>query len=494
MIKRIFTCTACCVVMLSSVAAAVSAPARPSIPGKAAVDIPGNGVTVLRLADAVLLGLANNSEIRAVYLDRAAQRSVLRVAEEQFSPKLTFNGSHVVGQNQFDRGSQTELSPTAKMQSETGAQFSLSWNNRVIQNERGIASRDDGASFTVVQPLMRGAGRDIVTAPLRQARLNEQINQLNLKATVSEVVTQIIFTYHEVLRAQEQSRIAMEALSRARRTLTVDTYKAAAGYWLESDFTGLVSAEAGVASRELALEEVENRLDANRQRLLGLLGLDVDIKIYALDTIEVHPVKVGVAKAVAAALRQQPGYLIRLLAVERAAIDVTMARDQRQWDVSLVGKASQMRNSVSGTAGSQISQNRDSHAGIRVDIPIGDSAPRQVEKRAHVNARNQDSRLVEARKVLEHDIGEGVRNLEARWRQCEIARRSLELARTKLESERERAKRGSGDSFRMLVFESDLYSAEFAHIDTIIAYRNALAALDKISGTTLESWGIELND
>lgn len=488
MIKYTFICVTCCIVM----GVAASASARPSIPGKETVNIPDNGAAVLRLTDAVLLGLANNSDIRAAYLDRVAQKTMLETTEDRFSPKFMLNGKHVVGQN--DRVSQTELSPTATMQSETGAQFSLSWNNRVIQDEYGAASRDDGASFTVVQPLMRGAGRDVVTAPLRQARLNEEISQLNLKAVVSEVVTQIIFTYHEVLRAQEQSRLALEALSRARHTLTFDTYKAAAGYWIESDFAGLVHAEADVASRELALEEVENRLNANRHRLLRLLGLDADVEIYALDTLEVRYIKAEVAKTVAAALKQQPDYLMQRLAAERATIEVAVARDQRQWDVSLVGKASQMRNYVSGTAGNQVSQSRDNHAGVRVNIPFGDSAPRQAETRARINAKNQDSRLAEARNALERDISEGARNLEARWRQCEAARRSLELARAKLESEHAREKGIPGDNFRALVFESDLYSAESARIDTIIAYRNALAVLDKLSGTTLESWGIELND
>jgi outer membrane protein TolC len=493
MTKRFFACAVCCIA-LSSGTAAPLAPAQPSSLGKPVVSIPDKGATVLRLDDAVRLGLANNSEIRAAYLDRVAQKTTLKLTEERFSPKFSLDGNHTVSQNPSEHGSQTEISPTATMQSETGARFSLSWNNRIKHNGHGVSSRDDGTSFMVVQPLMQGAGRDIVTAPLRQARLDEQINRLNLKATVSDVVTQIIFTYHEVLRAQEQSQLAQEALSRARRALAYDTYRAAAGYWLESDFTGLVHAEAGIASRELALEEVENRLDANRQRLLRLLGLNAGTKIHAIDKLEARPVKAGVARTVAAALKQQPAYLIQHLLAERSAIELAIARDKRQWDVSLVGQTNQTRSTISGAATSQVIQNRDNRAGVHVNIPIGDSAPRQAEKRARVSAKNQDSRLIEAKKALERDISEGVRDLDARWRQCEAARRSLELTRTRLEAERKKANKMPGDSFRVHVFESDLYNAEFAHIDTLVAYRNALAALDKLSGTTLESWEIELND
>ncbi|MDR2015411.1 MAG: TolC family protein [Azoarcus sp.] len=439
MISRIFAYAVCCVALPSGAATPTSqsASAQPSILGGTAVNVPNNGTAILRLADAILLGLANNSKIRSAYSDRAAQKSVFRATEERFFPKLPLNGKRIASQNPSDQRSQTELYPTATMQSKTGAHFSLSWNNRISQDEHEVTGRGDDTSFTVVQPPMRGAWGDIVPAPLRQARLNEQINRLALKATVSDVVTQIIFTYHEVLRAQKQSQLAQEALARARRSLAYDTYRAAAGYWLESDFTGLVRAEADIENRELALEEIENRLDASRQPLLRLLGLDAGTKIRVVDPLKILPVKVGVAKTITAALKRQPAYLIQHLLAERATIELAMA---------------------------------------------------------HVHARNQDSRLIKAKKALEHDIGEGVRDLDVRWRQCEAARRSLKLARTKLEAERKRIKKAPWDSFRMLVFESDLYDAEFARIDTFIAYRNALATLDKASGTTLESWGIELND
>jgi outer membrane protein TolC len=407
--------------------------------GEAAINMPNNGTVVLRLAEAVQLGLANNSEIRTAYLDRIARKSALRAMEERFSPKLPPNGSYVVSQNLPDQGSQTEFSPTGTMQGETDSHFSQSWTNRISHGEYGVNSQDDGVSFTVVQPLMWGAGLDIVAAPLQQARLNEQISHLNLKATISDVVTQIIFTYHEVLRAQEQSRLVREALARAHRSLSTNTYKAAAGYWFESDFTGLVYAEADIASRELTLKEIENRLDANRQQLLRLLGLQADIKIHAADALEVPPVKAEVAGTVAAALKRQPAYLIQYLLAERATIE------------------------LSG-------------------------------ERTHVDARNQDARLIEARKALEYGIDESVRDLKARWRQCEAARHSLKLARMKMEAERKRAKKIPGDGFRLHVVESNLYNAEFTRIDTLVAYRNALAALDKLSGATLDNWKIELND
>jgi outer membrane protein TolC len=491
--NHIFTRAACCLALLT-VFNTVPVSARPTMPGEKVI-IRNAGVTVLSLNEAISLGLSNNSEIRIAYLERGAQKAALRAVETRFSPRFALNGSHVASQNQNDSSSLTEISPTATLQSEYGTQFSLSWNNRIVQDERGAASRDEGASFTVVQPLMRGAARDIVTAPLRLAHLNEQINRLNLKASVSNVVTQIVLAYNELLCAQEQLRLAQEGMSRARRALTDDLYRAAAGYWVETGFDDFIHIEAETADRELALEEVNNRLDASRQKLLRLLALNVDTKIHAADALDAQPFKIDLARTIHAAREQQPDYRIQRLAANQAAIELAVARDQRQWDVSLIGGARQTRSrSLSAMGGYQSIQSRDGHAGIQINIPIGDAAPHQSEVRARIKLMSQESRLADAQQLLERDIRGAARELDAQWRRYEIAQRSLELSRRKLEVERTRTRTTPPDNFRALALDASLVDAEAARINALIAHRNAKAALDKVSGATLETWDIDLND
>ena len=491
MIGRYFLGGACCVVLLavSPTFAAGRDPGRPTMPGEP-VALAGE-VVALRLGDAVFLGLGNNDAIRAAYRERVAQKSDLKMAEDRLSPQFALNSRHVASQNQGDNYSQTEFSPTATLQSEYGTRFSLSWNNRVIRSERDGYSRNDGASLTVTQPLLRGAAREVVTAPVRLARLTDRINHLNLKATVADAVTQIIVAYNEMLRAQEQLRLARQALTSSRRELGDIEHLIAAGYLRDYDF---VQVEAEVANRELAFEEASNRLDAGRRRLSRLLSLDPEMKIRAVDALEAHHVRVSLAQAIAAARDRQSAYLTQIIASEQAGIRLAVARDQQQWDVSLVGGASQARNRSPGANGYQTSENWENHAGIKVDIPFGDAPRRQTEVRARVEAQNQSDRLIEARRALERDLGDAVRDLDMHWRQYEIAQRALDLSRRKLEAEREKRRTGLSSSFQVFLCESDLHNAEIARLGALIAYRNAQAALDRAQGTTLESWEIDLND
>lgn len=459
--------------------------------------MPGKGVSLneqivnLSLSDAVFLGLRNNRSIRSAYLERIAQKFDLRVEEDHFTPKLMLSGRYLANRNQNDRYRQSEVTPQATLLGEYGTQFSLSWSNQLTQANREGRRRNDGATFTVIQPLLRGAGRDVTTAPVRMARLSEQANRLSLKSTVSDTITQVITGYRELLRGQEQLQIARDALQRSRQLLEANQAMIEAGRMAEFE---IVQTEADVATQELSVEEAANQLDANRLELLRLLALDLHTQIRAADILDAAPVSIGLMQALTAAQEQQPTYLTQIIATEQAVINHTVARNDKLWDVSLVGGATQMRDRYPDDRGNETSRAWDGYAGIQMEIPIGDLSRRQAEVRARVNIENQEIRLAEARQSLERDVGDAVRNLSTRWRQYEIAQRARDLSRHKLEIEREKLQAGRSSNFQVLSFESDLRNAESARLNAVIAYLNTQAHLDQTLGTTLESWDIDLND
>lgn len=445
----------------------------------------------LTLSEAVLLGLRDNRSIRSAYLERIAQKFDLRVAEDRFTPKLVLSSRYLANRNQNDHYRQGEVIPQTTWISEYGTRFSLSWSSQLTQANQGGRTRNDGATFSVIQPLLRGAGHEVATAPVRLARLAEQSNRLGLKATVSDTVTQVITAYRELLRAQEQLKITHAALERSRQLLAANQTMISAGRMAAFE---IVQTEAGVATQELGVEEAANQLEASRLDLLRLLALDLHTQIRAVDTLDVTRIEFGLAEALTIAREQQPAYLTQLIAAEQAAINLTIARNERLWDVSLVGGATQIRDQYPNGADYESTRSWEGYAGIQVDIPIGDLSRRQAEVRAEVDVETQDIRLIDARQLLERDVSDAVRNLGTRWRQYEIAQRARDLSRRKLDIEREKLQVGRSSNFQVLSFESDLRSAESARLNALIAYLNAQTHLDRTLGTTLESWEIDLND
>ncbi|MDR2450627.1 MAG: TolC family protein [Candidatus Accumulibacter sp.] len=481
----------CCLLGCCAAARAAEAdlvPGQPAMPGQA-ISLNAR-VVELTLADAVFLGLRRNRAIRGAYIERVAQKFDLRVEEDRFHPQLALSGRYQFRRDQDDRAGNAELAPTASLQSAWGTRFSLSWTGQVDAAGRAGTRRGQGASFSVTQPLARGAG-DAATAGLRLARLTEEVHRLHLQATVSEAITQIITAYRELLRAQAQAQIVGDALSRSRQLLAANRAMIEAGRMAAFE---IVQTEADAASQEYSVEEAANQLDASRLELLRLLALDLNTPVRAVDRLDPQRLTVELSAALATARERQPAYLIQHIATRQAEIHLAVARNEQSWDVSFVGGATQWRDRLPGLAGHETSRTWETFAGLRFDIPITDMGRRQGVLRARVEVRNQEVRLEEARQALEREVGNAVRDLGARWRQYEIAQRARELSQRKLQIEREKLQAGRSSNFQVLSFEADLRNAENARLHSLIAYLNAQTTLDQTLGTTLKSWEIELHD
>ena len=447
--------------------------------------------TSLTLGDAVYLGLRNNPAIRSAYLQRVAQKFDLRVAEDTFNPKLTLNSYYRSTRGSSDNSRNANVAPATSLLGEYGTRLSMAWTQQLNNADRAGRYRSDGLDLALIQPLMRGAGWDATTAPLRLSRLAEQANRLNLKATVAQTISQIIATYRELLRAQEQLSIVQDALKRSGTLLEVNKALISAGRMAEFE---IVQTEADIATQQLGVEEAQNQLDTSRLALLRLLALDLSTPIRATEALEAKPMQIDKRQAFNLAQTQQPEYLAALLGSQQADLNLVIAKDSARWQVDLVAGANQIRDNYDNDAGRSSNRTWDSYAGVQVQIPIGDISTRQAEVRARVNVEDQEIRITDARQELERSVNDVVRDLGTRWRQYEISQRAVELSRRKIEIEREKLSAGRSTNFQVLSFETDLRNAENAQINALIAYLNAQTQLDLTLGMTLESWEIALND
>lgn len=447
--------------------------------------------TDMTLGDAVYLGLRNNPAIRSAYLQRVAQKFDLRVAEDVFNPKLTLNSYYRSNRGSADNARNASVAPATSLLGEYGTRLSMAWTQQLNNADRAGRYRSDGLDLAIIQPLMRGAGWDATTAPLRLSRLSEQANRLNLKATVAQTISQIIATYRELLRAQEQLSIVQDALKRSGTLLEVNKALISAGRMAEFE---IVQTEADIATQQLGVEEAQNQLDTSRLALLRLLALDLSTPIRATEALEASPLQIDKRQAFNLAQSQQPEYLAALLGSQQADLNLVIAKDSGRWQVDLVAGANQVRDAYDNDAGHSNNRTWDSYAGVQVQIPIGDISTRQAEVRARVNVEDQEIRITDARQELERSVNDVVRDLGTRWRQYQISQRAVELSRRKIEIEREKLSAGRSTNFQVLSFETDLRNAENAQLNALIAYLNAQTQLDLTLGMTLESWEIALND
>ncbi len=448
----------------------------------------GAGVS-MTLAESVFYGLRQNRTIRSAYIGRVAEKFDLVTAEKRFSPRLDIVGSVFATRERGGTITTADLSSTASVLTPTGAFTSFSW----IRNEThgaGGATSTDIATFSVEQPLLRNFGTDVNMAPVRLARLQEEINRLSLKSTVSGTVSDIIFAYRALIQAQEQVRLAAAGLNRSKELLETNRALIQAGRVAAAD---IVQTEADVATQEVSVIDAGRQRDSVRLRLLQLVGMDLHTNIEAVDALDTQHVQINLERAIELARVNRMDYLAQQRAIEQAKLNLKLAKNDRLWDASAVGQVERQWNNGPGTLPNGPS-GLSGTVGLRLKIPLGDPVLEQNEVRATTALRSTELRLEDLDQQIEASVRDGVADVEASWRRVEAARYAHDLARRALDVEVAKFKAGRTSNFGVLSFETNLRAAENQELSANINYLNALTTLDQQLGTTLDTWRISLND
>ncbi|WP_249138261.1 TolC family protein [Phenylobacterium montanum] len=470
--------------------------ASPPAPKASAIGPP----VKMSLVEAVFLGLRDNRTIKSAYIERVAQKFDLFVAEQRFRPTALLSASIEATRQGGVTGTATTLNPTVSWLTPTGAQFQFSWS-RLQTRGGGADAVSDVAGVSFTQPLLRGGGLAVNAAPIKQAQLQERINRLQLKSTVTDTVSTIILAYRNLLQAQEQLGIARQSLQRAQDQMQTDQALVDAGRMAAAD---LVQTRADIASQQVALLQAEQQRNSAQLALLGLLAMDLHVNIVAADSLKAEHVAIDVDRAVSMALDARPDYLSQRAAVEQARQGLIVARNDRLWTLSVTGGVQRQTERgggvvVSPAPGTPLTgvaglPGTSGALGLELRIPLGDYTLQQGEVTAATALRSQEMQLADLRERVEAEVRDAVQGVELSWRQVEAAEIARGLAAQTLQMERERLQAGRTSNFEVLTYVSNLRVAETQALSAEISYLDALTTLDQQLGATLDTWKIALRD
>ena len=271
----------------------------------------GTQVLALTLEEAIRLALANNRSLERARLGREADRLSLEVAEERYRPRASVDAS---ARTDNRRPGSMELSAGPRMRVPTGGEFSLRWSEPVGGGTDGSGTWTLGFS----QPLLRGFGPAVDTAPVRLARIREKMNVLAFRDTVAGTIESVIQAYRSVVRQHRSVAISRGALDRARKQLQINRSLIQAGRMAARE---TIQSEAEIANRELSLVESENSLNSANAALLAILDLDGVSRVVPLDeTLEVETLRPDLRQSIETAFANRTDYLETQLRTEVATI------------------------------------------------------------------------------------------------------------------------------------------------------------------------------
>ncbi|NEO27326.1 MAG: TolC family protein [Kamptonema sp. SIO4C4] len=447
-----------------------------------------NGIP-LTLEDAVNLTVANNTPIQNAYLDRIVQRASLRTAQGEFNPKLTPTvRSQLTGDGENldieETQEQIELGAGISLLLPTGGEIQVDWRSQLrslnaLTSDESVRQR---VNFSFNQPLLRDAGAEITRLNLNRALVQEDINLLALRDTLSVEVIQSIKSYRQLLQQQEQVENTQVALKNAKQRLERQRALVEAGRAAQ---VSLLRSEQNVTDFESQLLEARNAVKSARLALLNQLGIERDLPVVAVENvakITQTPAEITEAEVATQAFNNRPDYLTRLLNFKLAEFNVVEAENNRQWRLDLQTEYNQAFTDQS-----------DVSAQLVFTRPLGNR--RQEEEafeRARVNVLKQENNLDLRREQIRTEISDRIREIQLRFRQIELAQEAVELAQRELEAQEALLDAGEGDTFELQQAQQTLLNAKNAALQRRIEYLNSLTDLQRTQGTTLEFWNIRL--
>ncbi|MEZ2232744.1 TolC family protein [Microcoleus sp.] len=455
---------------------------NPTIQQQSIEDEPGVELT---LQEVVFLGLENNRDIKNKYLDRIVQKQDLAVAERLFVPIFTpqLSVSSIPSRNggRANINEEAKLSAKVSVKIPTGGDISFAWVGNQTQD-----SLSQNLTLNFNQPLLKGAGVAVTRAPIEIARLREKINLLALKSTLINTINSAISAYRNLIQAQERVKISKGSLEIACLQFQIVQALIQAGRKAKVDI--FISKKA-VADQELAVLNIENQLKTARLALLQILDIDRNINIIAVEPPPEESNSLDFNKNIQLAMSNNPEYLQTQLQLESVKYDLLLAENKRRWDLSV--NASYTNNASNRSDG-----NSDLRAGLVLTREFGNRGIERDFQRSRVNLLKAENNLKEINQKLEVEVTNAIREINFNRKQMELAKKSRELAEKLLEIEQDKLRLGFGNSrsIDIVNYQNALIVAKDAELNARIAYFNALTNLDKIIGTTLETWQVRIEN
>jgi outer membrane protein len=492
-----------------------------------------DGKLHLRLQDAVLLALENNSSIRIEETQVEAQKFSLLGAFRPFDPLLqsslninrySFSGyTQLQGVGDTSSAALNTLSHSALVSYTqtfvTGTNIFASVSSNRTSTNSAFYFFNPYFNSTVLlqftQPLLRNAGRFANTAPVIIARRALQQSRASFEAQVNDAILQVITQYWTVVQARGSSDVERRSLELAESSYQHDKRALELGALPPLD---IYRSQSEVAARRLQAIQSEYALKQAQEAFRLTIGADQDPAFAALDldlTEKPEPQgdveNIDPAEVLSKALRARPEIAAANDALANDETSIRLAHNALRPDLSLTGFYQS-----SGIGGNQYNLNTGQliapgglgasfgqlfgfsfpgYGGtLALNLPIRNRGAKADLGTALVSRRRDLYTSQMTREEIVRQVSDAVHQLEEAKLTLAAGQSSLELARKSLAADQRKYELGAETNFFVLDSQTKLAQSELDLLQTQINYQIARATVDRATGSLLEPYHVQIAD
>lgn len=354
--------------------------------------------------------------------------------------------------------------------------------------------------FRFRQPLLRGHGRDVATAPIQVAQLRTNQSRWAMQEELNALIRSVIEAYWELYTAYVELQAVEAVIPMAQESVRIERLR----------FQAEETIYADVARAEYQLEEM--RLDAIRARaeirrrtiqLRQLIGGPTQLEplLFPADI----PIQTAPAiysdGLVETAISQRPELNVLRDQVNQRNVELTVARNGvlPKMDFLADYRGSGLKERLDTSLGqAQTFDYADWKLGVNLDVPLGNLTARSREHAAEIRLTRDRRRLQRQEENVAFEVVQLHSDLRAAWESFDVTTRQATYTQQWLRLSRVRYANpppsASGRNWLLLEL-SDFQRAMTAWVDAVTSsgesiarYNILMARMDEASGTAVSRW------
>ncbi|MBW8782127.1 MAG: TolC family protein [Verrucomicrobia bacterium] len=349
-------------------------------------------------------------------------------------------------------------------------------------------------TFTVTQPLLKGAGITINRAAINRAKLGITRANLDFKNVVLTVVREVEGAYYNLAFAREQRDVYRFSLGVAQKLLEENKARRTAGVATELD---VLQAEVGVANARRNLLLADQTVRNSEDALLQLIGqFEFSTAPGAIQLVEEPVPDVSFDHSYALALANEPAYASGKTLVEQLKLDVLTAKNNRLPSIDLsgaLGYNSKDSTTASGALGNAWSgDGYNWEVDLTLSFPWGLRAENARYRQSLASVGQQETSLRQLDQNILVQVRAAVLAVATNRESVSISALATRLSEKQFESEKARYEAGLSTFRFVQQSQADLDTARVNELQARVNLRLSLADLARLETSSLERYKITL--
>jgi len=350
--------------------------------------------------------------------------------------------------------------------------------------------------LSVTQSLLRGFGPAVNLVGVRQAELDIDASEYELRGFTEALLADTETAYWLYVLARQEIEIFEQSLTVARRQRDEVEHRIEVGLL---PATEAAAARAEVARHEQSLIDARSLVEERRLRVLRLTNpgsagrFDLQLNATSEPRIAPEPIT-DLDERIKLAEQSRPDLNEARLRIEQNRLETVLTRNGLLPKLELFLTLG--RTGFADTFSESFRElNGDTHdftAGVRFSHFLGNRAGKARHLAARASRRQAAEALENLRQIVRLDVRIGINEVERARQQITATRATRELQEQTLLAEKERFDVGASTALLVAQAQRDLLASSIAEVKAVVNYRISLIELYLSEGSLLERRGVVL--